>query len=114
MEASFIITLVTAAFALIGFVIAISTVLIMRSNRKDINEAFAKVEKAWDKAGETVAEFDDLHERLQADSDGNGPPYPPETGMQWELDHTVCDQGHYGHSTWRQVPIMLRLHPMDR
>jgi hypothetical protein len=109
METGMILAFIALALAFVSFGMAILTIIIMKSNRKDINEAFAKVQKAWDKASETIAVSDDLHEqfRSQTDTEGNGPPHPPEIGMKWALDHTACDQGHYGHSAWKQVPDAL-------
>lgn len=107
METGMILAFIALALALVSFGMAISTIIIMKSNRKDINEAFAKVQKTWDKASETIAVSDELHkqyEKVRVDSKGNTPPHPPELGMRWDLDHTVCDQGHYGYSTWKQVP----------
>lgn len=104
MEIGLILALIALALALVGFGIAISTILIMKSTRKDINEAFAGTQKFWDAPDGLITVLGNLRKQPRIDSDGNGPPHPPETGMKWMLDHTACDQGHYGHSTWKQVP----------
>ena len=110
MEIGMILAFIALAFALVGFGIAISTVIMMRGTRKDVNKALATTtKKFWDAPDELITVLGALRKRArsQKDTEGNGPPHPPETGMKWVLDHTACDQGHYGHSTWKQVPDPL-------
>ena len=62
------------------------------------SEVGREVERLWNNPDEVLKILDPL-----TDSNGEEPPYPPEPGFRWELDHTVCDQGHYGSSSWKQT-----------
>lgn len=97
-EIGLILAFITLALALIGFGIAISTIIMSKDIRKD-----AVYTKFWNAPDALITALAELRKRTQIDSDGNGPPHPPDTGMRWVLDHTACDQGHYGHSIWKQV-----------
>lgn len=99
MEISLILAFTALAVAIIGLGIAISTIILSKDIRKD--QSYTKF---WDAPDALLNVLADLRKRSQTDSDGNGPPHPPEMGMMWALDHTACDQGHYGFSTWKQIP----------